>query len=127
MYCVDHRMGRDHECSEEHNHGSLYLLVCSKCDQKIRIDVSDKGEEIFRLHEMSGQCKPENKKAKKHVKCLAKGCGLHLTEFNSKSCDKCRQRVCFSHRFPEQHSCMGRPPSKLTDPEFKRNASEFEN
>jgi len=76
-------MGKDHECTEVYNKGSLYLLVCPLCDQKIRIDISDDENEIFRLHEASGTCNAERKKEKVYVSCIAKSCKVKLTEYNS--------------------------------------------
>ena len=108
-------MGRTHECTEVDNRGSKYMLICPICDCKIKVEMDD-ADSAFRIHEASGKCQPKEKK--KVPKCLA--CKKKITDTNSVECKKCLQRVCFSHRAPEDHDCLGRPPSKLLGLE-KRN------
>ena len=41
------------------------------------------------------------------------GCRKKLTSINTTTCQTCLIPVCFTHRFPDDHRCIGRPVSKL--------------
>lgn len=96
IYCKDHRSYFEHSCTsvpmgEE-------VIKCPACNKGItRIPDMDINVTIS-MHMDSSECKIEET-----AKCLK--CKIKLTGINSISCARCKQKVCITHRYPDQHPC----------------------
>lgn len=107
VFCLEHRSYKDHECPES-DRMSRKVIVCEACSASIETTGKDREDErlMMERHLKSGSCDP----AKKNKPgCPVGQCTETLTFSNTSTCKICQVKVCLRHRFPDDHSCQGRP------------------
>ena len=109
-YCKDHRAYSDHSCSsipmgEE-------VVKCPLCGKGItRLPGIDINLTISQ-HMDSSECRQEE--ISRCPKCKAR-----LTDINTITCNRCRQKVCVVHRYSDQHDCTHPLERKVNAMGFK--------
>lgn len=105
-FCSEHRSATSHDCKET-GYDSVVLLICPLCNDKLKVREADDQDTMLTAHMNTAECKPHLKEERqaKVEKCPAKGCKKKMTTINSTKCTKCFKKVCFSHRYSDQHIC----------------------
>ena len=111
-YCLDHRQYEQHNCTRPQ---ARTVITCPLCHQGITVLPGHNPDVVFAEHEMT--CSRSQASASSatsaatpaptHVshQCPAPGCRTTLGPSNSVACDRCGQRCCLAHRFPDAHNC----------------------
>ena len=96
-YCKDHRSYYEHQCSQIPMGEEVYK--CPICNKGITIISGQDLNLIISQHMDSSDCRKENLPS-------CPRCKVRLTGINSVNCNKCRQLVCLTHRYSDQHECL---------------------
>lgn len=112
-YCLQHRLQKDHKCTEQYNDKLNVIPKCPICNQFIDLNINDDINLQVNRH-IDSQCKDfvlvENKKpACGYSKCKAMKAPIE--------CKECHKFFCPQHRFPSDHECTA----------FDENASKSNN
>lgn len=87
--------------------GDRRAITCPMCNKPVVGLPNQSPDVVIDAHIARGECH----KPKDVHQCIAPGCkNKILVEYR---CEVCKQMVCMSHRFPEQHKCTGPPKSRL--------------
>lgn len=101
-FCLDHRSYACHGCD-----GALSKDVtstdCPMCGKSIRFTKAQDPNVVWEEHYLHGCTQQTQQKVSK--KCAKSDCRVALGPSNSFTCSKCRQTVCISHRFSDDHNC----------------------
>eukprot|EP01039_Chlorochromonas_danica_P001734 gene1734-1894_t len=103
-FCLEHRSYQAHSCQNPTASKDKTSIDCPVCGKSV---IFDKGQDVDQIwtehfHTVCSQ-QPAPKKAIE--RCARSGCVNHLGPSNTFTCTKCRQKVCLSHRIPEDHNC----------------------
>lgn len=101
-FCLEHRSYACHGC-EGAESKDFTSTDCPMCGKSIRFAKSQDPNLIWEDHYLHG-CTQKTQQ-KEHKKCARSDCRTILGPSNTFACSKCRQMVCISHRFPEEHNC----------------------
>jgi uncharacterized C2H2 Zn-finger protein len=95
-YCKDHRAYSEHSCA--HVPMGEEVVKCPVCSKGItRLPGIDINLTISQHMDSSECSKVEASRCPK--------CKTRLTDINTIVCNRCRQKVCVSHRYSDQHEC----------------------
>jgi len=100
-FCLQHRLQRDHKCTEKENENINIIPTCPICNQLIDIKLNEDMNLKINQH-IDSQCQDyvivENKKpACAYTKCKAMKAPIE--------CKACHKFFCPQHRFPSDHEC----------------------
>lgn len=101
-YCLEHRLYACHGC-EGAESKDITSTDCPMCANSIRFSKSQDPNLVWEEH-YTHHCTQQPKK-KTSKKCARGDCRAILGPSNAFSCPKCRQEVCITHRFAEDHNC----------------------
>jgi hypothetical protein len=108
--CMEHRAPATHACSRTSIQGSaagrrdVISVECPLCLNSIKMDRQEDPNSAFEEH-LSTSCTKAAAARPSPSTCPAPGCGVRLGPSNAFQCNRCNNRVCMSHRMPEDHSC----------------------
>ena len=85
---------------------------CPVCNKGITIIPGQDINITINLHLDSKDCKPEQ-----FPQCPK--CRIRLTGINSVACNRCKQKLCLTHRFSDQHECVHPLERKVNAMGFK--------
>lgn len=103
--CLMHRSYITHECSAG-NAKDMTSMDCPICGKSVRFDKSQDVNLVWDEHYLNS-CSQQPALQKETVRCFKPECRTILGPSNTYTCGKCHQRVCLTHRIPEEHSCVG--------------------
>lgn len=118
-YCLSHRNYDQHGCE-----GSLMRdmtsIDCPICKKSVKFDKSQDVNDIWEQHYFnnctqtaSAQANSTFKSSGNTEKCARQGCRTILGLSTTFQCPKCHKRLCLSHRYVDEHTCItsNRPTS----------------
>ena len=98
VYCKDHRIYKEHNCTG-FTLGKR-VFVCPSCNKGVEIIENQDWNAIYDTHVAIGECT-----SRVIDKCKVRGCKATLTHINSLTCNRCHQKTCLVHRYPDSHNC----------------------
>lgn len=104
--CLSHRSYVSHNCNGD-KMKDMTSIDCPICGKSVKFDKTQDVNTVWNEHylTMCTQTAPATHKI--ITKCFKPGCNKTLGPSNTFECPKCHQKVCLSHRIPEEHSCVG--------------------
>mmetsp|Transcript_6921 Transcript_6921/g.12240 ORF Transcript_6921/g.12240 Transcript_6921/m.12240 type:complete len:323 (-) Transcript_6921:34-1002(-) len=103
QYCQKHAEPACHECEKVPKSRGVLAAICPLCRSTVKWDDKDSTEEAaMQAHQKTCQAKASEQKDI----CPAENCKTKLTAMNSLTCEKCKVRVCLTHRFEDAHACL---------------------
>jgi predicted nucleic acid binding AN1-type Zn finger protein len=105
-FCAEHFKPESHNCSkyDEHKYNRV-APDCPLCNEPVPIPPGEDPNIRMERH-LASDCSVmtgRSHKASASPKCSRPKCGKVL--FAQIQCDKCRQKFCPEHRFPNSHNC----------------------
>lgn len=104
-FCLLHRTYAAHSCIGE-SMKDMTSMDCPICLKSIKFPKSDSADAVWNDHFLNS-CSQEAGASKQIEKCYKGSCTMRLGPSNTIVCKNCRQKVCMSHRIPEDHDCQG--------------------
>lgn len=104
MLCLSHRSYVSHDCGGDKTK-DYTSMDCPICNKSVRFNKGQDPNEAWNDHYLHACTQQAH--AKTVVRCFKPGCHTVLGPSNTYTCGKCHQKVCLSHRIPEEHSCVG--------------------
>lgn len=102
-FCLEHRSYQAHSCTASASK-DMTSIDCPVCGKSVRFDKGQDVDQIWTEH-FHTVCSQQPAPKKVVERCARAGCVNHLGPSNTFTCTKCRQKVCLSHRIPEDHNC----------------------
>eukprot|EP00927_Polykrikos_kofoidii_P059404 TRINITY_DN54562_c0_g1_i1.p1 TRINITY_DN54562_c0_g1~~TRINITY_DN54562_c0_g1_i1.p1 ORF type:complete len:305 (+),score=19.11 TRINITY_DN54562_c0_g1_i1:96-1010(+) len=100
-FCQEHCGIEDHDCPRASDSRGILALTCPLCDITVKWDAAASTEaEALEVHRRECRGRP---KQKEH--CPNPQCRTVLGLVNAVVCGRCKQRVCTTHRFEDDHPC----------------------
>lgn len=112
-FCLLHRSTVSHNCSAQQNRDAI-SVECPVCRGSIKMFASDDPNVMWERH-FSESCtqKPQSKSILE--KCYVDHCLTVLGPSNTFLCSKCQNKVCLSHRNPDNHKCSRHATKSASD------------
>lgn len=104
-FCLIHRTYAAHYCIGA-SMKDMTSMDCPICLKSIKFPKSDSADAVWNDHFLNS-CSQEASTSKQIEKCYKRSCSMRLGPSNTIVCKSCRQKVCMSHRIPEEHDCQG--------------------
>ena len=95
-YCRTHRSYFEHKCSQVPM--GEEVCRCPICNKGITLVPGQDPNLTISQHMDSPNCRVEQS-----LKCPR--CNVKLTGINSVMCNRCKQKLCLTHRYSDQHEC----------------------
>lgn len=96
VYCRTHRSYFEHDCKEIPM--GEQVTKCPICNKGITLVLGQDPNITISQHMDSSECREEQTE-----KCPK--CKIRLTGVNSVMCNRCKQKLCLTHRYADQHDC----------------------
>jgi hypothetical protein len=121
--CMEHRAPATHSCSRTAAAGQkdVISVECPLCLTSIKMDRQEDPNSAFEQH-LSSSCAKAAAARPSPSSCPAPGCGVRLGPSNAFQCNRCNNRVCMSHRMPEDHGCASHRNERAARAAFAASA-----
>lgn len=104
--CAEHRTYAAHSCNGGISK-DMTSFDCPLCGKGVKFDKTQDVNQTWENHYNSNCTKNAVNIKKERPRCNHLKCRTFLGPSNTFKCPKCHDKVCLSHRVPEDHDCKG--------------------